>query len=172
MISINPKYCALIANGKKTVEVRKSEPKIHLPFKCYIYCTKSHDANDFLELHRYDIGKALPMNQKVIGEFTCDAIENLNNLFEGERPYHLPYNGNCCLKEEELESYGNGKRLYGWHISELTIYDDPLELGDFAKPCKGDCFNLCPYYAGKNEDCNRPKLTKPPQSWCYTEYIE
>ena len=40
LISIKPKWCELIANGKKTVEVRKSRPKIETPFKCYIYCTK------------------------------------------------------------------------------------------------------------------------------------
>ena len=40
LISIRPKWCELIANGTKTVEVRKSRPKIATPFKCYIYCTK------------------------------------------------------------------------------------------------------------------------------------
>ena len=43
MISIKPKYCKLIANGKKTVEVRKTKPKIDVPFKCYIYCTKNKE---------------------------------------------------------------------------------------------------------------------------------
>ena len=40
LLSIKPKYCELIASGKKTVEVRKTRPKIPTPFKCYIYCTK------------------------------------------------------------------------------------------------------------------------------------
>ena len=40
MISIHPKWCELIASGKKTVEVRKTRPKIETPFKCYIYETK------------------------------------------------------------------------------------------------------------------------------------
>lgn len=40
LISIQPKWCELIANGKKTIEVRKSRPNIETPFKCYIYCTK------------------------------------------------------------------------------------------------------------------------------------
>lgn len=34
MISIHPKWCELIANGKKTIEVRKTRPKINTPFKC------------------------------------------------------------------------------------------------------------------------------------------
>lgn len=39
LISIQPKWCELIASGKKTVEVRKTAPKLQTPFKCYIYCT-------------------------------------------------------------------------------------------------------------------------------------
>ena len=40
LISIQPKWCELIANGKKTIEVRKTKPKLETPFKCYIYCTR------------------------------------------------------------------------------------------------------------------------------------
>lgn len=39
LISIKPKWCELIAGGKKTIEVRKTKPKIDTPFKCYIYET-------------------------------------------------------------------------------------------------------------------------------------
>ena len=41
LISIRPQWCELIANGKKTIEVRKSRPKLETPFKCYIYETKT-----------------------------------------------------------------------------------------------------------------------------------
>lgn len=34
MLSIQPKYCEMIANGKKTVEVRKTRPKAEPPFRC------------------------------------------------------------------------------------------------------------------------------------------
>lgn len=44
LISIKPKYCELIASGKKTIEVIKNRPKCDVPFKCYIYCTRDkHD---------------------------------------------------------------------------------------------------------------------------------
>ena len=42
LISIQPKWCELIANGKKTVEVRKTKPKLETPFKVYIYMTKEY----------------------------------------------------------------------------------------------------------------------------------
>lgn len=39
LISIRPKWVEKIANGEKTIEVRKTKPKLETPFKCYIYCT-------------------------------------------------------------------------------------------------------------------------------------
>lgn len=39
MLSIRPKWVEKIANGEKTIEVRKTKPKLDTPFKCYIYCT-------------------------------------------------------------------------------------------------------------------------------------
>ena len=39
MLSIRPKWCEKIANGEKTIEVRKTKPNLETPFKCYIYCT-------------------------------------------------------------------------------------------------------------------------------------
>lgn len=40
MISIRPKWCEKIVNGEKTIEVRKTRPKLETPFKCYIYETQ------------------------------------------------------------------------------------------------------------------------------------
>jgi hypothetical protein len=39
MLSIRPKWCEKIVSGEKTIEVRKTRPKLNTPFKCYIYCT-------------------------------------------------------------------------------------------------------------------------------------
>ena len=38
LISIRPKWCEKIIGGEKTIEVRKTRPKLQTPFKCYIYC--------------------------------------------------------------------------------------------------------------------------------------
>lgn len=37
LLSIQPRWCGLITSGKKTIEVRKTRPKIDTPFKCYIW---------------------------------------------------------------------------------------------------------------------------------------
>ena len=104
LISIQPRWCELIASGKKTVEVRKTRPKLETPFKCYIYCTKPkeyfsigggiYSASDELyrtpegeikfgdsfELMAYEIGQYDEnnfLNGKVIGEFVCDEIDRI-----------------------------------------------------------------------------------------------
>lgn len=41
LISIRPEWVEKIAKGEKTVEVRKTQPKLETPFKCYIYCTNT-----------------------------------------------------------------------------------------------------------------------------------
>ena len=70
LISIKPKYCELIASGQKTMEVRKTRPKIETPFKCYIYCTKDF----YRKGDGYFQGKYCG---KVIGEFVCDKIDKI-----------------------------------------------------------------------------------------------
>ena len=53
LISINPKWCKLIIDGKKTVEIRKTRPKIDTPFKCYIYCTRSGAKEFFMDIQMW-----------------------------------------------------------------------------------------------------------------------
>ena len=82
MQSIRPQFCDLIAAGKKTIEVRKTKPKLKPPFKGYIYCTKGEnlwkkDNSVFLD-RRYN--RLLDtfdymLNGKVIGEYICDEIQ-------------------------------------------------------------------------------------------------
>lgn len=74
LLSIKPKYVELIANGEKTIEVRKTKPTIETPFKCYIYCTKLKDKYHILGRRDY-AGKFIRFDGKIIGEFICDRIE-------------------------------------------------------------------------------------------------
>lgn len=78
LISIQPKWCELIASGKKTVEVRKTRPKTDVPFKCYIYQTKLRWVYTLLHaLGFFAIARRLARGTgKVIGEFVCDCIAN------------------------------------------------------------------------------------------------
>lgn len=192
--SIKPQYCELIASGKKTIELRKTRPKLDAPFKVYIYCTrdklltKSHNnGNIYISENKYKsaLEKAgnVTLSGKVIGEYVCDRIESkycanrIATYYENEQ--------GTCLSDTELQMYADGvKPLYFWHISDLKIYDKPKELSEFYHYC-GDnpkCKN-CPYlYVESNEDigtyeqcCSNNEgckpLTRPPQSWCYVEEV-
>lgn len=190
LISIQPKGCEKIAKGKKTILVKKTRPKIITPFKCYIYCAKQKpylykEANPpfelFLDSESYRGGSYEDrfLSGKVIGEFVCHEIiqYNYDRYFQeyfvaGYIGAYMPLR-EMCLTQECLYEYGKGKTLYGWHISNIQIYDKPKELSDFYKPCpteqKGNCYG-CDYLADRDYGgiCAN-NLTRPPQSWCYVE---
>ena len=77
--------------------------------------------------------------------------------------------------EEELLAYG-GK--FAWHISNLVIYDKPLDVSEFWKPdkcpwvsTKGCTYEYHCFRAGQTKRCG-DTLSRPPQSWCYVERRE
>lgn len=165
MLSIRPKWCEKIANGNKTIEVRKTKPKLKTPFKCYIYCTlpkyphEDFIATDYPRPQFYGGGK-------VIGEFTCDQIYELAPL------NHAPddVEKQACLTREEIVNYLKGTG-YGWHISDLHIYDTPKELSEFERPY--ECNECDAKWATECNACHEEgKIKRAPQSWCYVEVME
>ena len=184
MISINPKWCEKIASGQKTIEVRKTRPKIDTPFKCYIYCTNSGGtlfmAYDGLHYGNNYVGRfdAACINGKVIGEFICNKIENFTKAFYDEQEprdtdiitdYLYKFN----MTYDELFSYAGFNNFYGWHISDLVIYEQPKELSEFIRPCDRflDCITCKRLVRNDYLSCDN-KITRPPQSWCYVEEKE
>lgn len=166
MLSIRPKWCEKIASGEKTIEVRKTRPKMNTPFKCYIYCSQSGDA-------RRLVGE----RGKVIGEFTCERIYEIRKrgIPENFDYCYLSLNewGNddieteiraisaSCVSKEKLNAYGDkAPLLYGWHISGLRIYDEARELSEFTG-LRNTRFGAAPY-----------DIKRPPQSWCYVEAMQ
>lgn len=163
LISIRQKWCEKIASGEKTIEVRKTRPKLDMPFKCYIYCTQSGVA----------LG-AWGKHGKVIGEFTCDRIDRLAPANEPYGIYDIDddYVLQTCLENGALWDYGHGTALCGWHISDLRIYHQPRELTEFRRACPNDLYcEACAMYSNNNGICNNGALPlrHPPQSWCYVE---
>ena len=174
LISIRPKWCEKIANGEKTIEVRKTKPKLETPFKCYIYCTlpkyphEDFIATDYPRPQFYGGGK-------VIGEFTCDAITRVNICgFWDDSGKQLDNRlKETCLTAEEFCDYLGENVGYGWHISDLRIYDTPKELSEFKTLCRvdADCC-ACPSYNYTKMDCDGRVIGRPPQSWCYVEAMK
>lgn len=170
LISIRPEWCNLIADGKKTVEVRKTRPKLETPFKCYIYCTVGgikKMPKDYLE-KSFERGS-------VIGEFICDHIIKIHVGKYGLIPISIDSIdlSNSMLSPQEIICYiGNGQTGYGWHISELKIYDKPRKIGEFLRICRNDLYcESCAMYSTHNGNCGNVSLQvrRPPQSWCYVK---
>lgn len=179
MLPVRPKWCELIASGKKTIEARKFCPKCDVPFKVDIYCTKPSKKyqtvcgcmilnsdelfrlptgeikyGDSVEMIRYDNYTTDNfLNGKVIGEFVCDKCYSIHVPIDiqfsidtgiwspfSERILHY-----ACLTPEKVIDYaGDRKYIFGWHISDLKIYDKPKQLSEFG-------------------------VKRPPQSFCYVE---
>lgn len=183
LISIQPKWCELIASGEKTVEVRKTKPKLETPFKCYIYCTeKDYDKIFCVDKFMHKVFLNGNGKQKVIGEFVCDRITEYECSSDGFG--ELATTCGTCLTYDEILNYCNGNDLYGWHITDLVIYDVPRNLSGFYHYC-GDnpqCDGCNAHYysnteCGEEDYCCSPMdgckpLTRPPQSWCYVEEFD
>lgn len=170
LMSIRPEWCALIASGKKTVEIRKTIPREFVhdrfyggyltePFKVYIYETQGYSVTPQV----FEDGTTIFRGRgSVIGEFMCDKVVELAPINRADDTIEEK----ACMNREEIARYLKGKG-YAWYISDLTIYDKPKELDEF-KQC-----HKCPY--GPNEECMRHEYScnmaynvlRPPQSWFY-----
>lgn len=182
MISIHPKWVHKILDGKKTVEVRKTVPKIATPFKCYIYMTSGgwewRDPFSTAVIPPSGTKEMYCGAQRVVGEFICDRISPIAYTMDGLAD--VVDVKTSCLSPKDFIEYGRGKPLYGWHISDLKVYDKPKKLNEFQNPCveyeknSPQC-GYCNYYHSMGEypaecGCDGAKpMIRPPQSWCYVE---
>lgn len=197
MISIRPEWVHKILSGEKTVEVRKTAPKLKTPFKCYIYCTLSGSNELFREVLNGDVaewnrGKWADRKGNVVAEFVCNEIRcHTPALLIINTDAERTLDGSCLTRNAVVDYLrGNSDKLcdfYGWRISELKIYDKPKKLWEFTKYSEVDnrlCENgyECQYdYYDYSEDCRACgidfdgdacpfiKMQRPPQSWCYVE---
>lgn len=157
LISIKPKYVAAILNGKKTIEIRKSVPKVKLPIDVYIYCTKGkYEMGKFNSDKKYHEirddccyaggwSRGLPdetVNGQVVAKFTLNKVEHAYN-FDPKEICDL-----ACITSDELNKYAGGwyktDDLFAWRIDKLKVLEPIKKLGAFG-------------------------LDKAPQSWQYIE---
>lgn len=128
------------------------------------------------------------LNGRIIGEFICDKVYKIEPIFSfcdcysgyddsSDFSYFEDYSidserlKKTCLTRQELYIYGKEETLYGWHISDLKIYDKPKELGEFRKP-------FIDYVPPKESKMVNPKIgiseyvTCPPQSYMLVEELK
>jgi predicted transcriptional regulator len=187
MISIRPKWCEKICNGEKTIEVRKTRPKMDTPFKCYIYSTiGGRDLNipisqerlmrDYMETGSMKSLNCPLGNGKVVGEFICDQIYELETKARGgsyyvkgeDQPTTNDVARQSCLTLKDMHEYLKGAKGYGWHISNLKIYDTPKELSKFSRPFENCIDKVCDEFGCASCE-NGGHIKHAPQSWCYVE---
>ncbi len=212
LISIQPYYVFLIIAQirgwdipqKKTVEVRKDFPKDNARNRrVHIYCSKNRKSFNRIPKQYQPIMANLL--GKVIGEFVCDRTDKMSpdfnpitkQFFYNNDWENIDWNSDDhCLSADEINDYGKNKILYGWHISDLKIYDTPKELGEFVRRGFPNC-EECAYvplgmspaeFVWHNNFCGecrrlswekksmkathfRKRLTRPPQSWQYVEEL-
>jgi predicted transcriptional regulator len=188
LLSIRPNWCKLIWSGMKTVEVRKTRPKLETPFKVYIYCTKApqrlitifkdgeetmdgeiHNGNPvFIKCDELLPDSVRGKSQMVIGEFICDDIRRIGPEYcIVKEDIESAISGSCLTVPQVKDyagwksgmSYADLKDLYGWHISDLKIYDRPRPLSDFTR-LRATKFGYEPV-----------DVERPPQSWFYVEDV-
>lgn len=130
--------------------------------KCYIYCTKANPTIEMFDnkCHYLVYGKRNELyclNGKIVASFDLNKVD----MYDLPRLVHYGYIGlikntlkYSCLNYEQLEEYVGNKDFYAWHIENLKILDEPLELS---------------YFRSWKLDDNHlfKEIKKAPQSWCY-----
>lgn len=109
MLSIRPEWVKKILSGEKTLEIRRTKPKLDVPFKCYIYQTKGGG---------------------VVGEFVCDYIHFIDDSYNPKKWIRAL----SCMSTEQIREYSDYEHdLFAWNISKLKVYDNPKLLSDFRR---------------------------------------
>lgn len=195
LISIQPYWVFLIIaktmgwniGEEKTVEIRKSCPKNDNWNKtAKIYCTK--DKKSFSQIPKEYQPLMERLLGKVIGEFVCDRIYEIGydyfypcgyEVSMGEISRKELYE-KSCLSFNQMDEYLKMELGYGWHISNLVIYDKPRELSEFYTKCDEGCED-CDFWKSVRVNADEYDmecsssiyghrlLKRPPQSWCYVE---
>lgn len=78
----------------------------------------------------------------------CDAI-----IVDKTFGHDDLFNAAACLSVAEVAAYCINKEIFGWHISDLVIYDKPKELSEFMVIDK-DMLKECPY---RERICQNPE---------------
>lgn len=176
LASLKPYYYYLIGERKKNIEVRKSALK-DLPQDIVFYMSKDEKSfakipKEFQEKYRKHFGKVgirVVVDKVYPIKMTIDDLDNLIELSKISL-----HNHNHCLSCYELYAYLGDKTGYGWHISDLKIYDKPKELSEFTRPCSYDgiCFSCKRFIAnGMPYGFCDSTITRPPQSYMFVEKL-
>ena len=66
----------------------------------------------------------------VFGEFVCIGFDVFRPIGKGISIKRFPALYESCLTLDEIVKYAQGEPVYGWQISQLKLYEEPLKLED------------------------------------------
>jgi predicted transcriptional regulator len=143
ILSLHKKWWDKIVTGEKTLEIRKSRPKVEGPFRVLVYVT--------------GIGK-------IQGQFVCPKVMDIRN------PEDIQVTKQSRISKEQITEYANGKKLAGWRVTDVISYYEPQKLIRYGlqKPPQSWCYyngeevpdfmsinqlaNICGYFYNANFD--------------------
>lgn len=162
ILPCTPSECEKIANGDMSILVRKVVPK-ETPFKVYVY--GMHKAK-IVKHYRYE-GKS-----RIIGEFICNKVGKYD--YDDDCGVDIEYDTllKTSIDRQDINVYSQFKPLYGLHISDLKIYDEPKALSCFYKQCpKNTTCSTCDWFHVDWHtfgECSNT-ITRPPKNYIYVE---
>lgn len=177
MLTIRLKWFYLTYKGIKTIEVRKSAPKDFVG-DVFEVVSKTNFEKDLMEIPENEREFFKQFKGKVGLKFTLNKVEEIGmwNFSEyGTRTLLEPHLCiKSCLDCLELKNYLKGKGGYAWHISNLVIFDEPIDLWKFEKKVHYTKCETCPFNVGsKMPYCATCEFLIPlkqaPQSYCFIE---
>lgn len=112
--------------------------------KCLIYCSKAKPylseemidppfiENKFCLNVRQDINHNRVLNGKIVASFDCEKVEEFTMDYRGNEEQNKRIVKDSCVPLGDLVDYQKENHLlYAIHISNLEIFDEPKELGDY-----------------------------------------
>lgn len=185
LISIRPQWCDLIFSDEKTLEVRKSKPKLETPFKCYVYCTaredslfevttnkelhdgfgidgeaKDPDKKIFIKIPKRTSWHKIFDYQKVIGEFTVERFVGLRVTDKTYGEHYIVHDNDIAI--EDAQRQPNLRTC-------MTLYE-LIRYLKTAKDKHGYGWVISnPVLYKEAMDLTDFGVKRPPQSWQYID---
>ena len=155
--------------------------------KVYLYCTKekptlfkqflAYDNNGKMQNIYHHTTKELggfPLNGKIAASFDLNEAKEIDpnyryhvDVVTGKPDFYTNYNKKilkeACLTNAKLDSYRKFEDVYAWHIENLEILDEPIDV--YAK-------FYTRHVVDKWEISSSDMIMKAPKNWCYAEDLE
>ena len=133
----------------------------------------------FRERHWIDV----ILNGKVVASFELNKVDLIKNYGSSFRIDDEAYTNfiarQSCLRFDDLKKYLGNKDGYAWHIGNLNVFDEPVELGELVSynelkrvmhPTDNDLDTTLLRLEAFNGNLKGYFLTKAPQSYQYVYY--